>query len=113
MDLISKTDRAMNVAMNQMEGRLSALVRRLRDELLETLAHVEVNIDYPEYDDVEEMTHQLLVEKASGVKKEIEALLRTSEQGKILREGLSTVIIVRTSENPLCLTALSMKRRRS
>ncbi|MFP3821510.1 GTPase, partial [Bacillus sp. SIMBA_008] len=72
-----------------------ALVRRLRDELLETLAHVEVNIDYPEYDDVEEMTHQLLVEKASGVKKEIEALLRTSEQGKILREGLSTVIIGR------------------
>ncbi|PAY15211.1 tRNA uridine-5-carboxymethylaminomethyl(34) synthesis GTPase MnmE [Bacillus sp. 7705b] len=96
MDLIrAKTDRAMNVAMNQMEGRLSALVRRLRDDILETLAHVEVNIDYPEYDDVEEMTHQLLVEKASSVKKEIEALLRTSEQGKILREGLSTVIIGR------------------
>ncbi|KAF1679202.1 MULTISPECIES: tRNA uridine-5-carboxymethylaminomethyl(34) synthesis GTPase MnmE [Bacillus] len=96
MDLIrAKTDRAMNVAMNQMEGRLSALVRRLRGEILETLAHVEVNIDYPEYDDVEEMTHQLLVEKATAVKKEIEALLRTSEQGKILREGLSTVIIGR------------------
>lgn len=96
MDLIrAKTDRAMNVALNQMEGRLSALVRRLRDDILETLAHVEVNIDYPEYDDVEEMTHQLLVEKASSVKKEIEAPLRTSEQGKILREGLSTVIIGR------------------
>ncbi|MGF9600555.1 tRNA uridine-5-carboxymethylaminomethyl(34) synthesis GTPase MnmE [Bacillus subtilis] len=96
MDLIrAKTDRAMNVAMNQMEGRLSALVRRLRSEILETLAHVEVNIDYPEYDDVEEMTHQILVEKATAVKKEIEVLLRTSEQGKILREGLSTVIIGR------------------
>ncbi|KIN26895.1 hypothetical protein B4073_4132 [Bacillus subtilis] len=96
MDLIrAKTDRAMNIAMNQMEGRLSALVRRLRSEILETLAHVEVNIDYPEYDDVEEMTHQILVEKATAVKKEIEALLRTSEQGKILREGLSTVIIGR------------------
>ncbi|MEH7626644.1 tRNA uridine-5-carboxymethylaminomethyl(34) synthesis GTPase MnmE [Bacillus subtilis] len=96
MDLIrAKTDRAMNVAINQMEGRLSALVRRLRSEILETLAHVEVNIDYPEYDDVEEMTHQILVEKATAVKKEIEALLRTSEQGKILREGLSTVIIGR------------------
>lgn len=83
MDLIrAKTDRAMNVAMNQMEGRLSALVRRLRSEILETLAHVEVNIDYPEYDDVEEMTHQILVEKATAVKKEIEAPLRTSEQGK-------------------------------
>lgn len=72
MDLIrAKTDRAMNVAMNQMEGRLSALVRRLRSEILETLAHVEVNIDYPEYDDVEEMTHQLLVEKATAVKKKL------------------------------------------
>ncbi|NPC94888.1 tRNA uridine-5-carboxymethylaminomethyl(34) synthesis GTPase MnmE [Bacillus sp. WMMC1349] len=96
MDLIrAKTDRAMNVAMNQMEGRLSKLIKRLRSELLETLAHVEVNIDYPEYDDVEEMTHKVLVEKATHVKKEIEALLATSEQGKILREGISTVIIGR------------------
>lgn len=96
MDLIrAKTDRAMNVALGQMEGRLSKLIKRLRQEILETLAHVEVNIDYPEYDDVEEMTHQLLVEKAQYVKKEIEKLLQTSEQGKILREGLSTVIIGR------------------
>ncbi|MEC1258860.1 tRNA uridine-5-carboxymethylaminomethyl(34) synthesis GTPase MnmE [Bacillus swezeyi] len=96
MDLIrAKTDRAMNVAMNQMEGRLSSLIKRLRAELLETLAHVEVNIDYPEYDDVEEMTHKLLIEKATKVRNEIEALLTTSEQGKILREGISTVIIGR------------------
>ncbi|MFN2745015.1 MULTISPECIES: tRNA uridine-5-carboxymethylaminomethyl(34) synthesis GTPase MnmE [Bacillus] len=96
MDLIrAKTDRAMNVAMNQMEGRLSSLIKRLRAEILETLAHVEVNIDYPEYDDVEEMTHNMLIEKATKVKKEIEALLTTSEQGKILREGISTVIIGR------------------
>ena len=96
MDLIrAKTDRAMNVEMTQMEGRLSGLIKRLRGEILETLAHVEVNIDYPEYDDVEEMTHRVLVEKATSVKKEIESLLTTSQQGKILREGLSTVIIGR------------------
>ncbi|MCY1118642.1 tRNA uridine-5-carboxymethylaminomethyl(34) synthesis GTPase MnmE [Bacillus safensis] len=96
MDLIrAKTDRAMNVAITQMEGRLSGLIKRLRGEILETLAHVEVNIDYPEYDDVEEMTHRVLVEKATSVKKEIESLLMTSQQGKILREGLSTVIIGR------------------
>ncbi|MEH7391828.1 tRNA uridine-5-carboxymethylaminomethyl(34) synthesis GTPase MnmE [Bacillus sp. JJ1503] len=96
MDLIrAKTDRAMNVALGQMEGRLSKLIRKLRQEILETLAHVEVNIDYPEYDDVEEMTHQLLLEKGSYVKGEIEKLLRTSHQGKILREGLSTVIVGR------------------
>ncbi|MDT0163883.1 tRNA uridine-5-carboxymethylaminomethyl(34) synthesis GTPase MnmE [Bacillus sp. AG4(2022)] len=96
MDLIrAKTDRAMNVALGQMEGRLSKLVKRLRQEILETLAHIEVNIDYPEYDDVEEMTHQLLLEKAGFVKGEIEKLLKTSEQGKILRKGLSTVIVGR------------------
>ena len=69
MDLIrAKTDRAMNVAINQMEGRLSKLIGRLRQDILETLAHVEVNIDYPEYDDVEEMTHNILIEKATNVR---------------------------------------------
>lgn len=96
MDLIrAKTDRAMNVALGQMEGRLSKLIRKLRQEILETLAHVEVNIDYPEYDDVEEMTHKVLMEKAFLVREELKKLLQTSQQGKILREGLSTVIIGR------------------
>jgi tRNA modification GTPase len=96
MDLIrAKTDRAMNVAINQMEGRLSKLIQRLRQELLETLAHVEVNIDYPEYDDVEEMTHSILIEKATKVRDEIRKLLETAKQGKILREGIATAIIGR------------------
>lgn len=96
MDLIrAKTDRAMNLALGQMEGRLSKLIRKLRQEILETLAHVEVNIDYPEYDDVEEMSHRMLLEKGTYVKEEIDKLLRTSQQGKILRDGLSTVIVGR------------------
>ncbi|NMD72496.1 tRNA uridine-5-carboxymethylaminomethyl(34) synthesis GTPase MnmE [Bacillus sp. DNRA2] len=96
MDLIrAKTDRAMNVALGQMEGKLSKMIQKLRQEVLEILAHVEVNIDYPEYDDVEEMTHKMLIEKATYVQGEISKLLNTSQQGKILREGLSTVIIGR------------------
>ncbi|WP_214482908.1 tRNA uridine-5-carboxymethylaminomethyl(34) synthesis GTPase MnmE [Bacillus sp. SM2101] len=96
IDLIrAKTDRAMNVALHQMEGRLSKLINQLRQDILETLAHVEVNIDYPEYDDVEEMTHQLLLPKANNVQYELHKLIQTSQQGKILREGLSTVIIGR------------------
>lgn len=95
IDLIrAKTDRAMNVAIGQVEGRLSKKVQRLRQALLETVAHVEVNIDYPEYD-AEEMTNNLLREKAEYVKVEIEKILHTAQQGKILREGLSTVIIGR------------------
>ena len=73
----------MNVAINQMEGRLSKLIGRLRQDILETLAHVEVNIDYPEYDDVEEMTHNILIEKATHVRAEIAKILETSKQGKI------------------------------
>ncbi|MEK4487879.1 tRNA uridine-5-carboxymethylaminomethyl(34) synthesis GTPase MnmE [Psychrobacillus sp. FSL H8-0484] len=96
MDLIrAKTDKAMNVALGQMDGRLSRLIKTLRQALLETLAQVEVNIDYPEYDDVEEMTIPLMIEKGSWVREEIEKLLLTSSQGKILREGLSTAIIGR------------------
>lgn len=96
IDLIrAKTDKAMNVALGQMEGRLSKKIRKLRQELIETLAHIEVNIDYPEYDDVEEMTHKVLIEKACYVREEIKRILQTSQQGKILREGLSTAIIGR------------------
>ncbi|MFJ5791741.1 tRNA uridine-5-carboxymethylaminomethyl(34) synthesis GTPase MnmE [Lysinibacillus sp. NPDC097162] len=96
MDLIrAKTDRAMNVALGQMDGKLSRLIGDLRQALLETLAQVEVNIDYPEYDDVEEMTVPVLLEKCTWVRNEIIKLLQTSSQGKILREGLSTVILGR------------------
>lgn len=96
MDLIrAKTDKAMQVALHQLDGNLSGLIRSLRQEILETLAQVEVNIDYPEYDDVEELTTKLLLEKAEFVKAQIEGLLTTAKQGKILREGLSTAIIGR------------------
>ncbi|RYL90886.1 tRNA uridine-5-carboxymethylaminomethyl(34) synthesis GTPase MnmE [Sporolactobacillus sp. THM7-4] len=96
MDLIrAKTDRAMTAAMSQMEGRLSKLVRDLRKELLDILAAVEVNIDYPEYDDAEVVTNRLLLDKALVVSRRLDQLLSTAKQGKILREGLSTVIVGR------------------
>ena len=96
MDMIrAKTDKAMQVAVNQMDGDLSKLIRNLRQEILDTLAQVEVNIDYPEYDDVEEMTSQMLLEKAQSVKSQVKALLETAQQGKVLREGLATAIIGR------------------
>ncbi|WP_414045390.1 tRNA uridine-5-carboxymethylaminomethyl(34) synthesis GTPase MnmE [Macrococcus equi] len=94
MDFIrSKTDRASKVAMQQIEGRLSVLIKGLRQSILEILAQVEVNIDYPEYDDVEEATNQFLLSEAEKIKDSIERLLQTGSQGKILREGLSTVIV--------------------
>lgn len=94
MDFIrSKTDRASKVAMNQIEGRLSDLIKKQRQSILEILAQVEVNIDYPEYDDVEDATTEFLLEQSKEIKKEINRLLDTGAQGKIMREGLSTVIV--------------------
>ncbi|UXR70651.1 tRNA uridine-5-carboxymethylaminomethyl(34) synthesis GTPase MnmE [Staphylococcus sp. IVB6246] len=94
MDFIrSKTDRASKVAMNQIEGRLSTLIQQQRQSILEVLAQVEVNIDYPEYDDVEEATTEFLLERSRQIKQEIQQLLDTGVQGKIMREGLSTVIV--------------------
>jgi len=95
MDVIrSKTDRAMSLAMKQVEGELSSQIREVRQQLLETLAHIEVTIDYPEHD-VESVTYEFLLEKSNKVKKGIDQLLLGSSQGKILREGLSTAIIGR------------------
>lgn len=94
MDFIrSKTDRASKVAMNQIEGRLSDLIKKQRQSILEILAQVEVNIDYPEYDDVEAATTEFLLEQSKEIKQEINRLLDTGAQGKIMREGLSTVIV--------------------
>ena len=96
MDLIrAKTDKSMQLAMRQLDGQLSHLIQNLRQEILNTLAQVEVNIDYPEYDDVEEMTLQLLREKTQQVLQGIRALLNTASQGKILRDGLKTAIVGR------------------
>ncbi|MEK1445447.1 tRNA uridine-5-carboxymethylaminomethyl(34) synthesis GTPase MnmE [Limosilactobacillus fermentum] len=96
MDLIrAKTDKSMKVALNQLDGDLSRLIKALRQDILDVLAQVEVNIDYPEYDAVEEMTTKMLKEKASEVRQRLETLLQTAKEGKVLRDGLATAIIGR------------------
>ena len=96
MDIIrAKTDKAMNNAVKQLDGSLSNLINNTRQEILNTLAQVEVNIDYPEYDDVEEMTTQLMREKTAEFEALLSNLLDTARRGKILREGISTAIIGR------------------
>lgn len=114
MDVIrAKTDKAMHMAVNQLDGNLSTLIRRLRQDILDTLAQVEVNIDYPEYDDVEEMTSQLLSEKATAVKAHVHALLETASQGKILREGLATAIIGRPNVGKSSLLNILLREEKA
>lgn len=95
IDLIrAKTDEAHRLAMKQASGALSDQIRQLRGQLLEVMAHIEVNIDYPEHD-VEELTNRLIREKCEAALAEIDRLLNTAAQGKILREGITTAIVGR------------------
>jgi len=91
----SKTDEASQIANNQMQGRLSTLIKRLRAEILDILTVVEVNIDYPEYDDLEIETTKTILEKSTSIRNSLESLLETSKQGKIIKEGINTAIIGR------------------
>lgn len=96
MDLInSKTEQARNLAINQLSGKVSSLIRNLRQEIIEILANIEVNIDYPEYEDIEELTNQKLVPKIEKVKEEIKKIIKESENGKIIKEGIKTAIVGR------------------
>ncbi|MDO4912803.1 MAG: tRNA uridine-5-carboxymethylaminomethyl(34) synthesis GTPase MnmE [Lactobacillus sp.] len=95
MDLIrAKTEKASQVASNQLQGALTKAVKALRQEILDTLANVEVNIDYPEYD-AETVTAGQMQETSQSVIDKIDELLKTSSEGTILRNGLKTAIIGR------------------
>jgi tRNA modification GTPase len=93
IDIIrAKTELSMKSALAQSEGRISREIRILRNKLLGIIAHIEATVDYPE-DDLEDTTSRITSSQLSSVLKEIEKLLSSADDGKILREGLDTVII--------------------
>lgn len=93
IDMIrSKSDRAASLALKQVEGRLSKKIRDIREQLVSLMAHIEVNIDYPEHD-VEEMTNAHIKQQCVTIMKEVDELLHSSRQGKVLREGIVTAIV--------------------
>ncbi len=96
MDLInSKTEISRNLAINQVNGSTSQLIKDLRQSIIEILANIEVNIDYPEYEDIEEMTTKMLGNRISDIEKKIKTILNKSENGKIVKEGINVALIGR------------------
>lgn len=95
MDIVrAKTDKSRQVAMTQLAGGLLDKIKAMRQELLDTMAHEEVNIDYPEYD-MDDLTAQEMKKKAQEVSRQIDQLLKTAQEGKIIRNGLATAIVGR------------------
>ena len=96
MDMIdSKTEQQRKMAINQISGKVSSLINDLRNDMVQIISNINVNIDYPEYDDVEIMTNNILVPKIQNLKNRIEKILKESENGKIIKEGIKTSIIGR------------------
>ena len=112
MDLISsRTEKSSNIALSQLEGKLSVEVNKLRQSLVEMLAEIEVNLDYPEYD-FEEITSEKCSTKLELIKKELEKLIISFSFGKILREGMEVAIIGKPNAGKSSLlNRLSRKNR--
>ena len=96
MDLInSKTEKARNLAINQLSGTSSELIKKLRKKIVEILANIEVNIDYPEYDDIAVLSTQIIKPQITNIIKELKEIINHSENTKIIKEGIDVLILGR------------------
>lgn len=96
MDLINaKTNTQRELATNQITGKVSDLINKLRDDMIQIISNINVNIDYPEYDDVDIITNELLIPKITNIKNQINKIIKESQNGKIIKEGIKTCIIGR------------------
>ncbi len=93
--IASETDLARDLAINQITGQLSNKIKALRDKIGELLANIEVNIDYPEYNDIEQMTTVALKPKLIAIKKELEILTAETQNGKIIKNGINIALVGR------------------
>lgn len=94
MDLISsKTEKARRLAMSQLNGNVSNMINKLRGKMLDIMSNIEVNIDYPEYEDILVVTKEMLEEHLNGLKKELTRILEEAKNGKIIKDGVKTVIV--------------------
>lgn len=93
IDIINaKTDSSHEISVNHLEGRLSKEINKIIEEIMQLLANIEVNIDFPEYDE-DEITIAGIKELSERVVDEIDRLIKTADTGKIFKEGIKTVIL--------------------
>ena len=94
MDLInSKTEKNRQISINKLNGKASNLIKELREKLIKIISNIEVNIDYPEYEDIEVLTNEKILPKVMTFKNDLEKIIKDSEDGKIINEGINVGII--------------------
>lgn len=96
MDLINvKSDTARQIAISNLKGNTTKKIRTLREKLSDILANIEVNIDYPEYQDIEEMTTKKIKNELDNIKNELDKIIENSKNSKIIKDGINVAIIGR------------------
>ena len=93
--ITSSTDKSLRLSMNQLTGSLKNLITEIRKDIMSLIANIEVNIDYPEYEDAEDITLQKLKEKLLPIKSKLEELLKNSNDAKIIKDGINICMIGR------------------
>ena len=96
MNLIeSKTEASRKLSINQLTGKVSKLIENLRNELVAIISNILVNIDYPEYEDVDVLTNEKILPNLKRFNQKLEQIIKQSENGKIIKEGINIGIIGR------------------
>ncbi|MDD2207767.1 MAG: tRNA uridine-5-carboxymethylaminomethyl(34) synthesis GTPase MnmE [Bacilli bacterium] len=91
--ILSETENSRKLAINQITGSLSHKINNIRQKLISLQANIEVNIDYPEYDDILVLTAEILKPTLTSITGELQRLLVDSKNGKIIKNGLDVAII--------------------
>ena len=95
-DLINaKTDKARQIVINNLTGTTTNKIKKLREKLVQIISNIEVNIDYPEYQDIEEMTTQKLKQEINTIEQELNQIIENSKNSKLITNGINIAIVGR------------------
>ena len=91
--LNSETDKSRKLSINGLTGNITQMINEIRKKLVSISANIEVNIDYPEYEDAIVLTNTLIKPKIISIKDDLEKLLKESQDGKIIKNGIDVAIV--------------------
>ena len=91
--LNATTDISRKQAINELQGNNSNLIKELREKLIQMISNIEVNIDYPEYEDIEELTNSKILPKLKDYVSNLETIISKSKEGRIIKEGINVALI--------------------